>query len=1623
MKDWPPSLIERIKGRQAVLVAGLGCSRLAGGPGWDDLATRLAAWLEGESERALVLALVKNGRLGAAIAFLRAKLSDDVVAEVLKDAFPPQAKASDELALIARIPWRAVITTGFDDLWSGLLIDDAGQSLPTFLARDAQALEKHRGRFLLQLCGSVAMPETLCLSPADLRRRVTPTGITDVVAHLHERWSFVLLGFGLPDPDLELVSRRLLGANRSSVEHFLIYPGDAGFEADLVAAEQGLTPVPSNGTLEEIVRALGEAWNSVAAEARPPQEDIEAWLEIWGRDTSDDEARAVLRRAEDRLRAAKEWDKVVDLLLSQIERLPAPAEQIVPLRELAQVYDAEMEAPDRAFAAATAAFRLDPDAPGLLQDLLRLAGRAGAWGDLATEYAAIVGGIASPAARARHTLELGRIYAEELNQYDPAVATYQQVLAIQPAGEVGGPARAQASAALVDLLGKQEKWPELAEALSAVAASGDGSDPAREIALRLQLGEVQATRLADIDGAMETYERVRELDPTSIRAQEALEPLYRKKERWPDLARLLEDKGKNTTDPEEAARIRAARAEVLERAGDVDASIATLEAVVASDPGNRAALRSLEKLYDKQGRDQDYLRTLERLAEVTDESAEKLMLLRRLAAEWDERPDGVDRAAEALEQILQIDPHDDDAFRALGRVYRQSRRWLPFVEALNRQIALAREAPATRDLYVALGRVLDEELKDVDRAIDAYAGAVELGDAREATLRALARLYQGRSRWREAAEMLDRAAEVAASAADRAATLVEAGGIYAEGLNDRTAAEERYVRALEVSPGEVATLDALGALYRSKAEFLRATKVFLEAASLTQNRLQKARLLTDAGVLFEDHIKDVAKATEIFAEVLTVDPEQETAALRLVPIYLQAGRFAELEPVLEMLVRRGIAAAAAEGDSGAAGPTGAIAADPQRLADLQSRLAFAAHKLGKREKALANYQAALALTPPSSPSSLPILAGFADLQFERQAWSQVDKLYRDVLTHHEGVLPEKELLEVYVRLGRAATELGDRGTALAFYEKASAQSGQNRAALEGIASLHADEGDFAALVLDKRALLALADDAGKVRLLEEIGEIYLDKLHNLPQGIAAYQSALGLEPGRRPTLHKLLELFTTARLWGQATETLVRLADLETVPDVRAKYLYTAALIRRDELNDIEGAVELLNRSLEGAPEEVKSFDAIERILTESQSWKELARNYRKMIKRLPAQGFEGLRLRLWNSLGEVSLRRLDDREMATTAFEVASSLEPENLQRHERLADLYVQAGPDRVDKAIEEHQLLVSKMPDRLGSYRALAKLYREAGALDKHWCVAATLAFLRKADAELLEFYEHHRPRELRSAKRSFTDETWARVVHPDEDRFVAAVFMLLGHFVAATTAQQHQAVGLRRKERVDVARDDRAPLPLLRYVAQTLELPAPDVFFREGEAQNLSLLNLQEKGALTPAFVIGPQFGWRAEQQDLVFELGKRMTFLRPQRFLRCAVPSAAALDIALRSALALVGADLGPGAYNGEVDKLTDQLRRMVPKPVIEQMAVVGQQLLSARGEVVDMERWMAATDLTAARVGFVLGNELPAAARVISMEPTTISPLAAKQRLKDLLSFSVSEEYFAVRKFLGLELL
>ena len=87
----------------------------------------------------------------------------------------------------------------------------------------------------------------------------------------------------------------------------------------------------------------------------------------------------------------------------------------------------------------------------------------------------------------------------------------------------------------------------------------------------------------------------------------------------------------------------------------------------------------------------------------------------------------------------------------------------------------------------------------------------------------------------------------------------------------------------------------------------------------------------------------------------------------------------------------------------------------------------------------------------------------------------------------------------------------------------------------------------------------------------------------------------------------------------------------------------------------------------------------------------------------------------------------------------------------------------------------------------------------------------------------------------------------------------------------------------------------------------------------------------------------------------------------------------------------------------------------------DQLHSLVQKLLSAAPEL-DMKRWMAAVDLTADRVGFILGNDLETASAVIKASPADASVVGQKERLKELYLYSVSESYLELRQKLGVSI-
>jgi hypothetical protein len=102
-----------------------------------------------------------------------------------------------------------------------------------------------------------------------------------------------------------------------------------------------------------------------------------------------------------------------------------------------------------------------------------------------------------------------------------------------------------------------------------------------------------------------------------------------------------------------------------------------------------------------------------------------------------------------------------------------------------------------------------------------------------------------------------------------------------------------------------------------------------------------------------------------------------------------------------------------------------------------------------------------------------------------------------------------------------------------------------------------------------------------------------------------------------------------------------------------------------------------------------------------------------------------------------------------------------------------------------------------------------------------------------------------------------------------------------------------------------------------------------------------------------------------------------------------------------------------------VGQYLDALRKLMPPQMHEQLGAVVQRFIVTKGEA-DLHKWSNAVDLTATRAGLLVCNDLEVAARLAQTEPVSVGVVEPKEKIRDLIQWSISDEYFTLREHLGL---
>ncbi|MBK9518008.1 MAG: hypothetical protein IPO09_11750 [Anaeromyxobacter sp.] len=1145
------------------------------------------------------------------------------------------------------------------------------------------------------------------------RRAAVAVGAAKVPALCHA--SEIALLMGAPEVEVALLAEARGLAPRdaavlAALEEALARTGQVAERCEVLAA---LAEVAGEG--DQAARLALLLRRAALLEPDPdPLHPVEAYAAVlaeWPREPGavaglerllarPDARGAAQRILEDVQRLSGDPARLAALLEIRLEATSGPHHldllaEIAGLRERAGDAPGAFAAHRRAFEAALAAGRDDPQARGELE---RLAGDAGGWPELAGLYRAALARLPDPGLELRR--RLAALCADRLGDLEQAAALWDEVAAASP-----GP---EPLAALVRVRRRQGERRELAAALDRLADATPAAGARKD--LLFEVAKIMDEQLADREGAIAAFRKILAVDPEDPDALRLLARLLGAAERWEELALVLErEAAAAEARPDavaEAAELRHRLGRVRQtRLSDAPGALACFRAVLERSPRHPGTLSALEELSHGTGpvavqaatllepifaAENDHSKVIEVLeARARNEPAPaaRAALLRQVAERYGHQVKNAELAFSAAARALAADPEALESL-ALAVGFGQQAGVGEELAALLAEHADRAHDPQVRAEYLRQLARLEQEPA---RVAEAWQRLLDLlPEDREASAGLLGALRSG-----DDAEPLEKALRRALALEERpearAGLLYDLAVLQEERLGDGAGAAVSLKRLLELAPGD---RDALGRLDR----LCVAGERWVELGDVLARELAAAEADGDLEVLTplrqrlaelrEGRLHDREGALALFEQVLATTPDHPGALARLEAMLAKDSSNARAALALE-------AAYAATGDhvrqAAALETRAAERPDPEErkalflaLADLRER------RLGDQELAFLALCKAFR-EDPADPAVRARLERSAEAGGHHE---ELAALYEDELDH----LPPGPTAEVALVLGRLHEgPLAGPAQAAACFRRALAL--QPEAAPEALAALERlyqrlESWPELADVLRSRAAAAAGPE--RLAFLFRLGRLCEERLSAADQAVEAYRQALEVDPRHLPSLQALEALHEAAGRAEALLETLA--AQRAAVGDGASRERLLAKMGGlADQLGRTEEAVGLWRELLQQHPRHEGALAALEQLLERQERWGELAQHLRVQLS-ATVDRREAARLN--DRLGFVTGRKLGDPAQAVASYKAVLEADPRNRGALEALRDLYAAQGD--LDALASAYRRLVPLQEDAAGVKR---------------------------------------------------------------------------------------------------------------------------------------------------------------------------------------------------------------------------------------------------------------------------------------------------------------------------------
>ncbi|HZN91477.1 MAG TPA: tetratricopeptide repeat protein, partial [Myxococcales bacterium] len=462
----------------------------------------------------------------------------------------------------------------------------------------------------------------------------------------------------------------------------------------------------------------------------------------------------------ERMRRAQErWEDLVAVFDRHLQVVESSEEQAQILVEAGEIFYHQLRQVDRAAQSYTRALEVEPHNRAAMHALGLLYERSGNWPfalEMLTREAEAYG----PAGEAVELYHrMGKINEEMLLDIDSARHSYERALQVDPGF-------LPSIRALKGIYESTKDWSAYEQALIQEAERTE--DPEAKSKAYLEVARHTEETKEDKEGAARWYEEALRLEPELLEAARPLADIYIAREDWEKGERMLDIVVKEmpvrvTGKPDEHSLSKELCRQyyrlgyVVEKLAKKDKALACYEKAYQLDATYLPALEGLGNMLVQARRLEEALKVYQ---SILIHHRDDLTDLEVVEVYWQigDIHYGLkqyDRAQNHFEKAMAIDPHHEPTLRALVQLADGAGKWDKSAE-YRQQLVQVLDGEQKFSMYVELGMLAREKLKDPYTAIDAYGWAHKMQPEALDVMDALYQLYRETKQGAKAAEIVEK---------------------------------------------------------------------------------------------------------------------------------------------------------------------------------------------------------------------------------------------------------------------------------------------------------------------------------------------------------------------------------------------------------------------------------------------------------------------------------------------------------------------------------------------------------------------------------------------------------------------------------------------------------------------------------------------------------------------------------------------------------------------------------------------------------------------------------------------------------------------------------------------------